>query len=44
LGCVEEIAWRNGCISDDELRDLAKPLMASGYGDYLNSLVGEESK
>jgi glucose-1-phosphate thymidylyltransferase len=44
LGCVEEIAWRNGWISDDELRDLAKPLMASGYGVYLTLLLGEESK
>ena len=41
LGCIEEIAWRSGWISDDELRDLAKPLMASGYGDYLTSLLGQ---
>ena len=44
LGCVEEIAWRNGWISDDELRDLAKPLMASGYGKYLTSLLGQDTK
>ena len=41
LGCIEEIAWRSGWISDDELRALAKPLMASGYGDYLTSLLGQ---
>jgi len=41
LGCIEEIAWRSGWISDDELRDLAKPLMASGYGNYLTSLLGQ---
>lgn len=44
LGCVEEIAWRNGWISDDALRDLAKPLMASGYGKYLTSLLGQDTK
>jgi len=44
LGCVEEIAWRNDWISDNQLRKLAEPLMASGYGDYLISLLGHESK
>ena len=44
LGCVEEIAWRNEWISNDELRDLAKPLMASGYGKYLTSLLGQDTK
>ena len=39
IGCVEEIAWRNGWISDSELSELAKPLLASGYGRYLASLV-----
>jgi len=39
IGCVEEIAWRNGWISDSELSELAKPLLASGYGKYLASLV-----
>ena len=39
IGCVEEIAWRNGWISDLELSELAKPLLASGYGKYLASLV-----
>jgi glucose-1-phosphate thymidylyltransferase len=39
IGCVEEIAWRNGWISDSELSELAKPLMASGYGEYLTTLL-----
>jgi glucose-1-phosphate thymidylyltransferase len=39
IGCVEEIAWRNGWISDSELSELAEPLLASGYGKYLASLV-----
>lgn len=39
VGCVEEVAWRNGWITDAELTDLAEPLRKSGYGDYLISLV-----
>lgn len=40
VGCIEETAWRNGWISDEELRVIAEPLRKSGYGDYLISLVG----
>jgi glucose-1-phosphate thymidylyltransferase len=39
IGCVEEAAWRLGFISDDELRELATPLLKSGYGDYLVRLL-----
>ena len=39
IGCVEEAAWRLGFISDDELRELAGPLMKSGYGEYLVKLL-----
>ena len=39
VGCVEEIAWRNGWISDQELVDIATPLVKSGYGDYLIRLI-----
>jgi glucose-1-phosphate thymidylyltransferase len=39
IGCIEEIAWRNGWISDRQLSDLALPLIKSGYGEYLVSLV-----
>ena len=39
VGCVEEAAWRNGWISDDELLAAAEPLRKSGYGDYLVGLV-----
>ena len=35
LGCPEEISWRKGLISDDQLIALAKPLLKSGYGEYL---------
>ncbi|MEV4259486.1 glucose-1-phosphate thymidylyltransferase RfbA [Spirillospora sp. NPDC049652] len=39
VGCVEEAAWRAGLISDAQLRDLARPLRSSGYGDYLLALL-----
>jgi glucose-1-phosphate thymidylyltransferase len=39
IGCVEEAAWRRGFISDGELRELAGPLMKSGYGEYLVRLL-----
>ena len=39
VGCIEEVAWRNGWITDAELGELADPLRKSGYGDYLASLV-----
>lgn len=39
IGCIEEIAWRAGWISDDELVALATPLKKSGYGEYLFYLL-----
>jgi len=39
VGCVEEIAWRNGWITDDQLKNLAADLSKSGYGTYLERLV-----
>lgn len=42
IGCIEEIAWRAGWVSDSELAELAKPLLKSGYGSYLNSLLNEK--
>jgi glucose-1-phosphate thymidylyltransferase len=41
IACPEEIAWRNGWIDDEALLRLAAPLAASGYGRYLQALVGE---
>ena len=40
IGCVEEIAWREGFISDDQLATLAEPLKKSGYGKYMLRLLG----
>lgn len=39
IGSVEEIAWRQGFINDDQLRKLAEPLAKSGYGKYLYDLL-----
>jgi glucose-1-phosphate thymidylyltransferase len=39
VGCVEEIAWRRGWISDEQLAALAAPLVKSGYGEYLRGLL-----
>jgi glucose-1-phosphate thymidylyltransferase len=41
VGCPEEVAWRMGWISDEQLSALAEPLRKSGYGDYLLRLLGE---
>jgi glucose-1-phosphate thymidylyltransferase len=39
IGCIEEIAWRQGFISDVQLKELAEPLKKSGYGEYLLGLL-----
>jgi glucose-1-phosphate thymidylyltransferase len=39
IGCIEEIAWRAGWITDDQLAALAAPLAKSGYGTYLQRLL-----
>ena len=38
IGCIEESAFRSGFISLEELRNIAKPLIKSGYGEYLMEL------
>ena len=42
VGCLEEIAWRNGWIDDQHLRELAEPLLKSGYGEYLLTLLARQ--
>ncbi|MDG2431215.1 sugar phosphate nucleotidyltransferase, partial [Flavobacterium sp.] len=39
VGCIEEIAWRQGFISEQQLKELAEPLKKSGYGEYLLKLL-----
>jgi glucose-1-phosphate thymidylyltransferase len=41
IGSPEEIAWRQGFLTDDELRERAETLRKSGYGDYLLSLLDD---
>ena len=44
IGSIEEIAWRMGYISDDELREVAEPLRKSGYGEYLLAQIEKENR
>ena len=39
VGCIEEIAWRQGFITEEQLKNLAEPLKKSGYGEYLIGLL-----
>jgi glucose-1-phosphate thymidylyltransferase len=39
IGCIEEVAWREGFISDEQLAALAAPLSNSGYGEYFLRLL-----
>ncbi len=39
IGCIEEVAYRMGFIDKEQLREIAKPLVKSGYGEYLLRLI-----
>ena len=39
IGCIEEIAYRKGFITADELKKVAEPLLKSGYGEYLLEIL-----
>ena len=39
IACIEEIAYKKKWISADQLEELAKPLMKTEYGEYLNSII-----
>jgi glucose-1-phosphate thymidylyltransferase len=41
IGCIEEVAFREGFIDAAQLRALAEPLRKSGYGDYLLDVLAE---
>jgi glucose-1-phosphate thymidylyltransferase len=39
IGCIEEVAYRQGFIGAEQLRSIAEPLRKSGYGEYLLDLI-----
>jgi glucose-1-phosphate thymidylyltransferase len=39
IGCIEEIAYRNGFITAEELKKIADELSKSGYGEYLRKII-----
>lgn len=39
IACIEEIAFRKGFITREQLQELAKPLLKSGYGQYLEDVL-----
>lgn len=41
IGCIEEVAYRMGYIKQQQIEQLAQPLIKSGYGEYLLSLLHE---
>ena len=41
IACIEEIAYKNNWITKDELKNLAEPLIKSGYGEYLMKIIEE---
>ncbi|MEJ6981603.1 glucose-1-phosphate thymidylyltransferase RfbA [Pedobacter sp. P351] len=41
IGCIEEVAYRMGYISADDLSEIAAPLVKSGYGQYLLKIVNQ---
>lgn len=44
VACLEEIAWRNGWLTSDEVMELAKPMLKNDYGKYLVKLINEKRK
>ena len=40
IGCIEEVAYRQGFIGREQLEKLAEPLLKSGYGEYLRKIIG----
>jgi glucose-1-phosphate thymidylyltransferase len=41
IGCIEEVAYRVGFITREQLKELAQPVMKSGYGKYLLEVAAE---
>lgn len=43
IGCIEEVAYRRGFIGREQLEKIARPLLKSGYGDYLMRILKEKA-
>ncbi|HGS5279613.1 TPA: glucose-1-phosphate thymidylyltransferase RfbA [Vibrio parahaemolyticus] len=41
VACLEEIAWRNGWLNDEEILALAEPMMKNEYGQYISRLIAD---
>ena len=41
IGCLEEIAYKNGWISKEQLKDIAKELRNTDYGEYLQEVIND---
>ncbi|NRB79286.1 MAG: glucose-1-phosphate thymidylyltransferase RfbA [Saccharospirillaceae bacterium] len=44
VACLEEIAWRNGWLTNRQVLEIAKPMMKNEYGQYLKHLIDESNK
>jgi glucose-1-phosphate thymidylyltransferase len=44
VACLEEISWRNGWLSDEQVLEFAKPMMKNEYGKYLVRLIEEAQR
>ena len=44
IACLEEIAYRRGWISAEQLRTVAEPMARNQYGGYLLKILGEQKK
>ncbi|WP_394153189.1 glucose-1-phosphate thymidylyltransferase RfbA [Vibrio maritimus] len=44
MACLEEIAWRNQWLTDEEVLSIAEPMMKNEYGQYLSRLVNERQR
>jgi len=44
IACLEGIAYRNGWISEDKMRELAKPMLKNQYGQYLLKVIDEKKQ
>ncbi len=44
ISCPEEIGWRNGWISDDQIREKASSLAKNDYGEYLTAMLAEDDR